>query len=258
VKRTLIITGGASGIGAATARIAAGQGYDIAVNFRSREQQAIALVDELRGTGVRAVAVRADVSVAADVERLFSVVDDAELGPLTALVNSAGVSLPGVSVHDADPAALERLMRTNVTGLMICCREAVRRMSTRRGGAGGVIVNVSSMAATIGGRPGSSHYAASKAAVDAYTVGLAKEVAPEGIRAVSVRPGFTVTDMASSQLSDPAFAAAIRASIPMARPARADEIAAPIAWLLSDDASFVSGACLDVSGGGFVVGSRGS
>ena len=256
MKRTLVITGGASGIGAATARIAAAKGYDVAINFRSRERQALALADELRGAGVRAFAVRADVSVAADIERLFSVVD-AELGPPTALVNSAGVSLPGVSVHDADPAALERLMRTNVTGLMICCREAVRRMSTRRGGAGGVIVNVSSMAATIGGRPGSSHYAASKAAVDAYTVGLAKEVAPEGIRAVSVRPGFTVTDMASAQLSDPAFAAAIKASIPMERPARAEEIAAPIAWLLSDDASFVSGACLDVSGGGFVVGSRG-
>jgi NAD(P)-dependent dehydrogenase (short-subunit alcohol dehydrogenase family) len=147
-------------------------------------------------------------------------------------------------------------MGTNVIGLMMCCREAVRRMSTRRGGAGGVIVNVSSMAATIGGRPGSSHYAASKAAVDAYTVGLAKEVAPEGIRAVSVRPGFTLTDMAGSQLHDPVFCAAIRASIPMGRPARAEEVAGPIAWLLSDEASFVSGACVDVSGGGFVVGSR--
>ncbi len=255
MKRTLIVTGGASGIGAATARIAAARGYDVAINFRSRQQQALALVEELQGSGVRAVAVRADVSVPMDVERLFAVTD-AELGPLTALVNSAGVSLPGVSVHDADPIAIERMMRTNVVGLMICCREAVRRMSTRRGGAGGVIVNVSSMAATIGGRPGSSHYAASKAAVDAYTVGLAKEVAPEGIRAVSVRPGFTVTDMAGAQLSDPVFPATIRASIPMGRPARAEEVAAPIAWLLGDDASFVSGACLDVSGGGFVVGSR--
>ena len=220
MRRTLVVTGGASGIGAATARIAAARGYDVAINFRSREPQALALVDELRGSGVRAVAVRADVSIPADVERLFSVTD-AELGPLTALVNSAGVSLSGVSVHDGDPVAIERLMRTNVVGLMICCREAVRRMSTRRGGAGGVIVNVSSMAATIGGRPGSSHYAASKAAVDAYTIGLAKEVAPEGIRAVSVRPGFTVTDMAGPQLSDPVFAATIRASIPMGRPARA-------------------------------------
>jgi NAD(P)-dependent dehydrogenase (short-subunit alcohol dehydrogenase family) len=255
MSKTLIVTGGASGIGAATARIAAARGYDVAINFRSREQQALALVEELRAAGVRAVAIRADVSIAADVERLFAVTD-AELGQLTALVNSAGVSLPGVSVHDADAAALERVMRTNVVGLMICCREAVRRMSTRRGGAGGVIVNVSSMAATIGGRPGSSHYAASKAAVDAYTVGLAKEVAPEGIRAVSVRPGFTVTDMASSQLSDAVFSATIRASIPMGRAARAEEVAAPIAWLLGDDASFVSGACLDVSGGGFVIGSR--
>ena len=255
MKRTLIVTGGASGIGAATARLAATRGYDVAIYFRSREEQAQALVRELRGCGVQAVAVQGDVSVAADVERLFAVTD-VTLGPPTALVNSAGVSLPGVSVHDADPAALERLMSTNVVGLMICCREAVRRMSTRRGGTGGVIVNVSSMAATIGGRPGSSHYAASKAAVDAYTVGLAKEVAPEGIRAISVRPGFTVTDMAASQLSDPVFSARIRASIPMGRPALAEEVAAPIAWLLGDDASFVSGACLDVSGGGFVIGSR--
>ncbi len=255
MSKTLIITGGASGIGAATARLAAAKGYDVAVNYRSREAQARALVEELRRSDVRAVAVRADVSRPVDVERLFAVTD-AELGPPTALVNSAGVSLPGVSVHDADPVALEHVMRTNVIGLMICCREAVRRMSTRRGGQGGVIVNVSSMAATIGGRPGSAHYAASKAAVDAYTIGLAKEAAPEGIRAVSVRPGFTVTDMGGSQLSDPAFSAAIRASIPMGRPARAEEVAAPIAWLLSDDASFVSGACIDVSGGGFVIGSR--
>jgi NAD(P)-dependent dehydrogenase (short-subunit alcohol dehydrogenase family) len=255
MKRVLLVTGGASGIGAATARIAARRGYDIAVNFRSRDAQALALVEELRVAGVKASALRADVSKAGDVERLFAAVD-AEFGALTALVNSAGVTMSGVSVHDADPAAIERLMHTNVVGLMICCREAVRRMSTRRGGRGGVIVNVSSMAATIGGRPGSAHYAASKAAVDAYTIGLAKEIAPEGIRAVSVRPGFTVTDMARSQLEDPAASRLISASIPIGRPARAEEVAAPIAWLLGDEASFVTGACVDVSGGGFVIGSR--
>jgi NAD(P)-dependent dehydrogenase (short-subunit alcohol dehydrogenase family) len=255
MNKVLLVTGGASGIGAATARLAAARGYDVAINFRSREAQAFALAREIERFGVRAKAVQADVSVPSEVERLFATVD-AELGAVSALVNSAGVSLAGVSVRDAEPAALEHVMRTNVIGLMICCREAVRRMSTLRGGSGGVIVNVSSMAATIGGRPGSAHYAASKAAVDAYTVGLAKEVASEGIRAVSLRPGFTVTDMAEAQLSNPAFAATVNASIPMGRPARAEEVARPIAWLLSDEASFVSGACLDVSGGGFVIGSR--
>jgi NAD(P)-dependent dehydrogenase (short-subunit alcohol dehydrogenase family) len=252
--RTLVITGGASGIGAATARLAAQQGYAIAINYRTREAESAALVTELRAAGTQATAVQADVQKAADVERLFATVDR-ELGPITALVNSAGVSVGRMRAADADPATLERLFLTNVVGLMLCCREGVRRMSLAGGGKGGVIVNVSSMAATIGGRPGSAHYAASKAAVDAFTVGLAKDVARDGIRAVSVRPGFTVTDMARSALADPAFAATIAASIPLGRPARAEEVVRPILWLLSDEASFITGACIDVSGGGFVIAS---
>ena len=136
---------------------------------------------------------------------------------------------------------------------MLSCREAARAMSTRNGGSGGVVVNVSSMAATIGGRPGNAHYAASKAAVDAFSVGFAKEVASEGIRVVSVRPGFTITDMTRHRLADATFRQVIAETIPIGRPARVEEVAAPIVWLLSDEASFITGTCLDISGGGFAI-----
>jgi NAD(P)-dependent dehydrogenase (short-subunit alcohol dehydrogenase family) len=168
-------------------------------------------------------------------------------------VNSAGVTNGHMPVADLDPVALESLLRTNVIGTMLCCREATRRMSTARGGAGGAIVNISSMAATIGGRPGNSAYAASKAAVDCFTVGFAKEVGPEGIRVNAVRPGVTITDMTSAVRDDPEVRRSIEATIGMRRTAAADEIAAPILWLLSDEASFVSGCLLDASGGGFVI-----
>jgi NAD(P)-dependent dehydrogenase (short-subunit alcohol dehydrogenase family) len=153
--------------------------------------------------------------------------------------NSAGIATPPTRVEDAEPALLERLLFTNVLGLMISCREGTRRMSTLRGGNGGVIVNVSSMAATIGGRAGNSHYAASKAAVDAFSVGLAKEVANAGIRVVSVRPGFTLTEMTDGRLGDAAFMRLIADTIPIGRPARVEEVAAPIVWLSSSEASFI-------------------
>lgn len=252
MTQVLIVTGGASGIGAATARLAAQQGYAVAINYRTRDEQARQVVDELRGVGVRAVAIRADVRQPGEVEALFARVD-AELGSPTALVNSAGVVIAPTRVEEAEPEVLERLLATNVLGLMISCREAAKRMSNRRGGKGGVIVNVSSMAATIGGRPGNSHYAASKAAVDAFSVGFAKEVATEGIRVVGVRPGFTVTDMTRARLRDAAFMQVIADTIPLGRPARVEEVAAPVVWLLSKEASFVTGAILDVSGGGFRI-----
>lgn len=252
MAQVLIVTGGASGIGAAAARLAAQQGYAVAVNYRTRAEQAKQLVDELVGLGVRAVAIRADISQPAQVEAFFAQVD-AELGPATALINSAGIAIPPTRVEHAEADVLERLFATNVLGLMISCREAAKRMSTRTGGKGGVIVNVSSMAATIGGRPGNSHYAASKAAVDAFSVGFAKEVAAEGIRVVGVRPGFTVTDMTRARLDDAAFMQVIAETIPLGRPARVEEVAAPIVWLLSSQASFVTGAILDVSGGGFRI-----
>jgi NAD(P)-dependent dehydrogenase (short-subunit alcohol dehydrogenase family) len=252
MTKVLIVTGGASGIGAATARLAAARGYAVAINYRTREDEATRLVEELQTTGARAVAIQADCRRAIEIAHLFATVDH-EFGPVTALVNSAGISLPPTRVADADPLEIENLLTTNVLGLMLCCREAVRRMSKRGAGHGGVIINVSSMASTIGGRPGSSHYAASKAAVDSFTLGLAKEVADQGIRAISVRPGYTETGMTRRSTRDPSLAAAIAGSIPIGRPARVEEVAKPIVWLLSEEASFITGACIDISGGGFTI-----
>ena len=251
--KVAVITGGASGIGAASAREAARAGFAVAINYRSREREARALVEELRREGARAIAVAGDVTDPGQVAASFDVAE-AELGPVSALINSAAAFLPSTRVADADGGALARLLATNVLGVMLCCREAARRLSTARGGAGGVVINVSSMAATIGGRPGSSHYAASKAAVDAFSIGFAKEVAREGIRVVSVRPGFTETEATSERLADDAFRSTISGTIPLGRPARVEEVARPIVWLLSDAASFITGTCLDISGGGFNVG----
>ncbi|CAN5905129.1 hypothetical protein BH11PSE3_BH11PSE3_50610 [soil metagenome] len=172
------------------------------------------------------------------------------------MVNSAGIGTPPTRVADFDAAVLDRLFATNIIGLMLCCREAARRLSTRNGGKGGVVVNVSSMAGTIGGRPGSSAYAASKAAVDAFTMGFAKDVAREGIRAVSLRPGMIETEMTEQTLADRETRAAIESTIAMGRVGQPAEIANAILWLLSDEASFISGVTLDASGGGFVFGKR--
>jgi NAD(P)-dependent dehydrogenase (short-subunit alcohol dehydrogenase family) len=251
---TLLIIGGASGIGAETARLAAARGYKVAINYRSREAEAKKVVADITAQGGHAVALPADVAREADIGLLFDAAAKA-LGPITHLVNSAGIS--GSSrVEDFDAAVLTRLFAINTVGLMLCCREAARRMSTKRGGKGGVIVNVSSMAATIGGRPGASAYAASKAAVDSFTMGFAKEVAPEGIRAVSLRPGMIETEMTEHTLADRAVRAAIESTIAMGRVGQAEEIANAILWLLSDEASFISGVTLDASGGGFVFGKR--
>jgi NAD(P)-dependent dehydrogenase (short-subunit alcohol dehydrogenase family) len=248
----LLVTGGASGIGAAVVRLAADRGFALAINYRSKEQRAQALVHELRAKGARAAAFHADVTDPEQVEALYLRVQN-ELGSLRAVVNSAGIATSAGRVAGAAPATLERLLRTNVLGVMLSCREAARVLSTRSGGSGGVIVNVSSMAATIGGRPGHAHYAATKAAVDSFSAGFAKEVAPEGIRVISVRPGLTVTDMTRERLEDSSFRQVISETIPLGRPARVEEVAAPIVWLLSSEASFITGACLDVSGGGFSI-----
>jgi NAD(P)-dependent dehydrogenase (short-subunit alcohol dehydrogenase family) len=184
---------------------------------------------------------------------MFRAVDE-HLGPLSALVNSAGTNGgPETRVADLDQAGLERLFAVNVIGTMLCCREAVRRMSTAHGGAGGAIVNVSSMAATIGGRPGRSVYAASKGAIDSFTVGFAREVARERIRVNAIRPGMTLTDMTDAVRRDAGLRARVAATIAMNRCAAPEEIASPILWLLSDAASFISGTVLDASGGGFML-----
>ncbi len=248
----LLVTGGSRGIGAATARLAAAAGWSVGVHYRKDEAAAQSVVEAIGAAGGKAYAVQGDVAVESDIERFFAQTEEA-LGPLTAVVNNAGIDGGHSRVSELRADALTRLLAVNVVGLQICCREAVRRMSTRLGGSGGVIVNVSSLAATFGGRTGASDYAASKAAVDVFSVGLAKEVSGEGIRVNVIRPGMTSTDMTSSLDEDPKLRARIEATIPMHRIADADEIARPIVWLLSDEASFVSGAHLDASGGGLIV-----
>jgi NAD(P)-dependent dehydrogenase (short-subunit alcohol dehydrogenase family) len=252
---TLLITGGASGIGAATAKLAASRGHKVAINYRSREAEAKKVVADIAAKGGQVVALAADVSREADISGLFDSAEKA-LGPITHLVNSAGIGTSPTRVADFDAAVLARLFAVNTVGLMLCCREAARRMSTKRGGKGGVVVNISSMAGTIGGRPGASAYAASKAAVDSFTMGFAKDVALEGIRAVSLRPGMIETEMTERTLADRAVRAAIESTIAMGRVGQAREIANAILWLLSDEASFISGVTLDASGGGFVFGKR--
>jgi NAD(P)-dependent dehydrogenase (short-subunit alcohol dehydrogenase family) len=247
----LLITGGASGIGAETARRAARRGYKVAINYRSRDAQAIGLAADIAAKDGEATAIPADMASEADIVRLFHEVDRV-FGPVTHLVNSAGIGAP-MRVDEYDVAALTRLFAVNVIGLMLCCREAARRMSTRHGGKGGAIVNVSSMAATIGGRQSASAYDGSKGAVDAFTKGFAREVAAEGIRVNSVRPGLVESEMTEKRLKDQAFRSHIEASIPMHRVGQPNEIAEAILWLLSDEASFITGAMLDAAGGGYII-----
>ncbi len=248
----LLVTGGARGIGRAVAELAAAKGFDVAVGYRSRRDEAEAAVAAVEAAGQRAIAVQADVAKEADINAMFETTEK-QLGKISALVNSAGISTR-VRGDEVTAPQLQDLMAVNVIGLMLCCREGVRRMSTRHGGEGGAIVNVGSMAAAFGGRPGASHYAGSKGAVDSFTKGLAREVAAEGVRVNVVRPGVTLTDMVSTVRDDPEVRAGINATIPIARPADPKEIAAPIVWLLSNDASFVTGGIVDASGGGFVIG----
>ncbi|MBV8392726.1 MAG: SDR family oxidoreductase [Alphaproteobacteria bacterium] len=252
MTKTLLITGGASGIGAETARRAASRGYNIAINYRSRADQAKKVVADAQAKGAKAIALPGDMASEADIVKMFDETTR-QLGPITHLLNSAGISSGRSRVEDYDAGNLAKLFAINVTGLMLCCREAAKRMSTKNGGKGGAIVNVSSMAATLGGRPQSSAYAASKGAVDAFTKGFAREVAAEGIRVNSLRPGMVLTEMTEGRLKDPAFIAGIQKSIPMGRIGQAGEIADTALWLLSDESSFITGAMLDASGGGYII-----
>jgi NAD(P)-dependent dehydrogenase (short-subunit alcohol dehydrogenase family) len=247
MSNAIIVTGSSRGIGAATARLAAARGYSVCVNYRSRKESADAVADDCRRLGAKAVVVQADVAAEADVVRLFETAA-AELGPPTALVNNAGILETQRRIESMDAGRLHRVFAANVVGTILCCREAVRRMSTKRGGVGGAIVNVSSVAARLGAPGEYVDYAASKGAIDALTVGLSKEVADEGIRVNAVRPGFVYTDIHASG-GEPGRVDRVKATVPMKRGGRPEEIAAAILWLLSDDASYATGTFIDLAGG---------
>ncbi|MCW4116487.1 SDR family oxidoreductase [Aurantimonas sp. MSK8Z-1] len=246
MRPLMLVTGGSRGIGAATARLAARRGYDVVVGYRSDAQAAAAVVAEVEAAGGHGLAVAGDVGVEADVVALFEAAD--RLGPLAVLVNNAGVvDAPGV-LADMSAARIERVMRINVTGSLLCAREAVRRMARSRGGAGGAIVNLSSAAAKLGAPGGRIEYAAAKGAIDSFTVGLAREVADEAIRVTAVRPGIIDTEIHASG-GEPGRVAEIAGTLPMRRAGTAEEVAEAILWLASDAAAYSTGAILDVSGG---------
>jgi len=242
--KVIVITGAGRGIGAATARAAARAGYAVVVNYAHSESYANDLVREL---GNPALAVKADVSREDEVVRMFETVDRT-FGRLDALVNNAGIARQGTAIADIELERLTAVFATNVFGTFLCSREAVKRMSTKRGGAGGAIVNVSSIAAKTAGRPNETvHYGASKAAIDNFTVGLAREVADQGIRVNAVRPGPVQREGGTVQPQ--AYLDKIKSRVPLGRIGMPNEEAAAIVWLLSDEASFVTGAVLDVTGG---------
>ena len=243
----LVVTGASRGIGAATARLAAGRGYAVAVNYSADEEGAEAVVAEIAAEGGRAVAVRADVTDAARVKDLFDETE-AAFGPVTALVNNAGLSGPAGRLDEAPVETIRRVVEVNYLGTIWCCREAVLRMSTRGGGAGGAIVNLSSGAATIGSPGNYVWYAGAKGAIDSFTLGLAKEVAGEGIRVNAVAPGFVKTGMHEAS-GMPRRLEEDAPKEPIGRAAEPEEIAEPILWLLSPAASFTTGAVLRVAGG---------
>ena len=247
MRKVVLVTGGSRGIGAATALLAAQLGYAVAVNYAANSLAADEVVRQIRAGGGQAVAVQADVADEAQVLGMFAKID-AKLGRLSALVNNAGVVDVTARVEDMSVARWRRMFDINVIGTMLCAREAVRRMSRRHGGEGGTIVNVSSAAARLGSPGQYVDYAAAKGAVDAFTIGLAKEVAAEGIRVNAVRPGLIETDIhASGGLPDRVRDLAHQ--VPMQRGGSAEEVAQAIVWLLSDAASYTTMSLLDVSGG---------
>ena len=243
----IIVTGAGRGIGAATALLAAQRGYSVCINFRHNRAAADGVVHAIEAAGGRAIGVAADVSSEPDVERLFETCDR-DLGPPTALVNNAGILEKQMRVEAMDSARIQRIFATNVIGSFLCAREAVRRMSTKRGGSGGAIVNVSSGASRLGAPGEYVDYAASKGAVDTLTIGLAKEVADEGIRVNAVRAGYIYTDIHASG-GEPGRVDRVKQFVPMKRGGTANEVAQAILWLLSRDASFTTGSFIEVTGG---------
>jgi NAD(P)-dependent dehydrogenase (short-subunit alcohol dehydrogenase family) len=242
-----LITGGSRGIGAATARLAAQRGYAVAITYLNNEPAARAVVSDIATIGGTAVAVQADVASEADVCRVFDEVDR-RLGVLTALVNNAGVLDVQTRLEHMTAERLNRVFAVNIAGAFLCAREAVRRMSTARGGRGGAIVNVSSGAARLGSPGEYVDYAASKGAIDTMTIGLSREVAEEGIRVNAVRPGFIYTEIHATG-GEPNRVDRVKAFVPMKRGGSAEEVAHAILWLLSDEASYSTGTFIDVTGG---------
>jgi NAD(P)-dependent dehydrogenase (short-subunit alcohol dehydrogenase family) len=247
MEKIMLITGGGRGIGAATALLAASRGFDVAVNYRENKVAADSIVGQVQKWGRRAVAIQGDVASEADVIRMFEDVDKS-LGTLTALVNNAGILMKQSPVVEMNLERLNAVFGVNTIGPFLCSREAVKRMSTRLGGKGGSIVNVSSTAIKQGGAFEYVDYAASKGALEVLTIGLAKEVAAEGIRVNAVRPGIVYTDIHASG-GEPGRVDRLKHTVPMQRGGQPEEVAKAILWLISDESSFTTGGLLDVSGG---------
>ncbi len=243
----MLITGGSRGIGAATAILAARRGFAVTFTYQNNQAAAESVVASIRAGGGRAETVRADVGIEADVVKVFETIDRAD-GRLVALVNNAGILDRQMRFEEMDVARIRRVFDVNVIGSMLCAREAVQRMSTRRGGQGGAIVNISSAAARLGAPNEYIDYAASKGAIETFTIGLAKEVAAEGIRVNAVRPGVIYTDIHASG-GEPGRVDRVKSMVPMQRGGRPEEVAAAVLWLASDEASYTTGTLLDVTGG---------
>jgi NAD(P)-dependent dehydrogenase (short-subunit alcohol dehydrogenase family) len=245
--KVILITGGGRGIGAACALLAAQRGYAVCINYRDNHAAAQQIVATIEGAGGTALALQGDVSVQEDVSRMFHLIDN-RFGTLDALVNNAGILQQQMRVDQMDADRLNRILATNVTGSFLCAREAVKRMSTLHGGAGGAIVNMSSRAAVLGAAGEYVDYAASKAAVDALTIGLSREVAREGIRVNGVRPGLIHTEIHASG-GEPGRVSRLEADVPMGRGGYPMEVARAVMWLLGDESSYVTGSIIDVAGG---------
>jgi len=244
---TLIVTGASRGIGAAVARLAGARGWAVAVNFSTGEKEAQNVVAEVIANGGQAIAIRADISREADIVRMFETAER-ELGPIKGLVNNAAITGGFARVENVSAEAIEKVLAVNVTGSILCAREAVRRVSTKRGGMGGVIVNISSRAAQTGSPGEWVYYAASKGAIDSFTVGLAREVATEGIRVNAVAPGLVETGLHAAN-GEPGRLQRLMPSIPMQRAGQPNEVAEGVVWLLSPAASYTTGAILPIGGG---------
>ncbi len=249
-EQVLVVTGGSRGIGAAVARLAAARGYGVVVNYLGNVAAAEAVCAAIHATGGEAVAVRGDVGREEDIDHIFLAAD--RMGPLKALVNNAGMIAPVSRLDEMPTDRIAEILRVNVLGTMLCSAAAIRRMSTRHGGSGGGIVNLSSAAAKLGAAGSYLDYATSKGAIDTFTLGLALEVAGEGVRVNGVRPGIIDTDF-HAQGGEPDRAKRLASSIPVGRPGTAEEIATSIMWLLSDEAAYVTGTTLSVTGGRALV-----